>query len=207
MHNAKFEKQSYLIAMIILVLVIIGLIICIDCLIKNPKTIIEEVIVEKIVEVPVEKEVIVEVEKEIVVEVEKEPTYTYEVTSVEREMLARLLYREANTESMECQYAIVSVIINRWQSGMWGDTLAEVVYAPNQFEPANLIYCTEPTEQNYEAVDYVLKNGVTLPDYVMYFRADWGFSNVWDDYQEYRKIDHVCFGYMEQDKVNFEGEI
>ena len=195
-----FKQQSYWCAILILVFVIIGLVICLDISIKNPKTIVEEVIVEKIIEVPVEKEVIIEVEKEIIVEVEKEPTYTYEVTSVEREMLARLLYREANTESAECQRAIVSVIINRWLSGMWGDTLTEVVYSPNQFEPANLIYCTEPTEQNYEAVDYVLRYGSTLPDYVMYFRADWGFSNVWYDYQEYRKIDDVCFGYMEKDK-------
>ena len=179
---------------------IIGLVVWIDVLYQNPK--IEEVIVETIVEVPVEveKEVIIEVEKEVIIEIEKEPTYAYNITSAEREMLARLLYREANTESVECQHAIVSVIINRWQSGMWGETLTEVVYSPDQFEPANLIYCTTPTEQNYEAVDYVLKYGVTIPSYVMYFRADWGFSNVWYDYQEYRKIDNVCFGYMEKDK-------
>jgi spore germination cell wall hydrolase CwlJ-like protein len=201
-----FKQQTYLGIIVVLIMIIVGLMVCIDVLLQNPKTIIEEVVVEKIVEVPVEVEKEVIVEKEIIVEVEIEPQYAYQVTSVEREMLARLLYREANTESMECQHAIVSVIINRWQSGMWGNTLTEVVYAPDQFEPANLIYCTEPTEQNYEAVDYVLKHGVTIPDYVMYFRADWGFSNVWDGYQEYKKIDDVCFGYMEKDKVVFEGE-
>ena len=63
---------------------------------------------------------IVEKEKEVIVEVEKEPTYTHNITHAEREMLARLVYREANIESLECQMAVVSVVINRWQDGRWG---------------------------------------------------------------------------------------
>ena len=131
----------------------------------------------KIKEVEVLKEVVVEVEKEVVVEVVKEPTYKHNVTSAEREMLARIVHREANTESLECQKAIVSVVINRWQDGRWGNTLKEVIYAPHQFSPSGLIYKTTPTETNYRAVDYVLKNGSTLPKYVMFFRANFGFSN------------------------------
>jgi hypothetical protein len=175
-------------------------------LINNPKIIIEEKEVPVEVIVEVEKEVIVEVEKEIIVEkevvveveVEKEPTFTHKVTSEEREMLARLLYREGNTESIDCQRAIVSVIINRWTSGMWGSTLSEVVYSPYQFEPAPMLSYTTPTETNYEVVDYILKNGVTIPEHVMYFRLDYHFS--WDGYVPYQKIDDVCFGYMAKDK-------
>ena len=141
-----------------------------------------------------------EVEKNVVVEITKDHTYKYNVTSAEREMLARLVYLEANTESLECQMAIVSVVINRWQNGMWGDTLEDVVYYPYQFTPSGLIDKTTPTETNYAAVDYVLQNGATLPSYVMYFRADWGFSNVWDEYVEHEKIDNVCFGYFLKDK-------
>lgn len=111
-----------------------------------------------------------------IVLVEVEPQPVYNVTSVEREMLARLVFREANTESIECQQAVVSVVINRWLSGMWGATLEEVIYSPQQFAPANLIYRTTPTETNYEAVDYVLENGVIIPEYVMYFRLDYHFS-------------------------------
>ena len=132
-----------------------------------------------------------------IVLVEVEPQFAYNVTSVEREMLARLVFREANTESIECQQAVASVVINRWLSGMWGDTLEEVIYSPQQFSPASLIYCTTPTEINYEAVDYVLENGVTIPEYVMYFRLDYHFS--WHGYHAYKKIDHTCFGYMEKD--------
>ena len=138
------------------------------------------------------------VEEVVIVATNSTSEVAYNITSVEREMLARLVFREGNTESIECQRAIVSVVINRWQNGAWGDTLEEVVYAKNQFEPANLLYCTTPLEQNYEAVDYVLKNGVTVPEYVMYFRANKHFG--WDGYKAYRKIDHTYFGYMEKDK-------
>ena len=148
----------------------------------------------------IEKEVIVEVEKESIVEVVKEPTYIYNITSVEREMLARLVYREANTESLECQMAIVSVIINRWQDGRWGNALKDVVYYPHQFSPANLLYQTTPTELNYTAVDLVLQNGCTLSPYVLFFRANHHFD--WEGYKPYTQIDYTCFGYFVADKDN-----
>ena len=136
-------------------------------------------------------------EPEITNGIGREQEYAYDITSVEREMLARLVYREANTESIECQKAIISVVINRWQSGLWGDTLEEVVYAKNQFAPANLLYCTTPTETNYEVVDEIIENGITIPEYIFYFRADYHFK--WDGYKAYKKIDNTCFGYMEKD--------
>ena len=148
----------------------------------------------------IEKEIIVEVEKEIITEVVKEPIYVYNITSTEREMLARLVYREANIESLECQMAIVSVVINRWQDGRWGDTIADVIYAPNQFTPSNLLYQTTPSELNYTAVDLVLQNGCTLPPYCMYFRADHHFN--WQGYKPYTQIDYTCFGYFVADKDN-----
>lgn len=175
----------------------------------NPKveTVIQREVNEIEVEVPVYKEIekIVEVEKvvevEKIVEVEVEPQYTYNITSAEREMLARLVYREANIESLECQKAVVSVVINRLNSGYWGNTLKDVIYAPNQFTPAGLIWQTTPTEKNYQAVDEVLKDGVTLPPYVLYFRADFHFD--WNGYNPYIQIDKTYFGYTDKDKTRF----
>jgi spore germination cell wall hydrolase CwlJ-like protein len=144
------------------------------------------------------KEIIKEIEKEVIVEVEKQSAYIYSITSTEREMLARLIYREANTESLECQMAVASVVINRWQDGRWGDTLEEVIYSPYQFAPANLLYKTTPTELNYVAVDLVLQNGCTLEPHVMYFRANHHFD--WDGYRSYTQVDFTCFGYFEADR-------
>ena len=154
----------------------------------NPRT---EIIVQTKTET-VEIEKIVEVE----VPVEVEPTYIHNITSEEREMLARLVYLEARGESLDCQKAIISVVINRWQHGYWGDTLKEVVYAENQFTPAPVIKNTTPKEEQYEAVDYVLKYGCTLPKYVVYFRAD--YDHQWDDYIPYTVIDSTYFGYAEK---------
>ena len=176
------QKRAYYCIIIKLISIIILLCIIIAIIPKKAETI----------------EVIKEVEKEVIVEVEKEPTYKYNITSTEREMLARLLYREANIESLECQMAVVSVVINRWQDGRWGDTLEDVIYSPYQFTPANLLYKTTPTELNYTAVDLVLQNGCTLPPYVMYFRADHHFD--WDEYKPYTQIDYTCFGYFEADR-------
>ena len=88
----EYEKQTYLKVIVSLIGMIILLVLYID--IQPPKIETVEVIKE------------VEVEKEKIVTVEKEPTYKYSVSSVEREMLARLVYLEANTESLECQRAV-----------------------------------------------------------------------------------------------------
>ena len=143
---------------------------------------------------------IVEIEKEKIIEVEKEPTYKYNISSVEREMLARLVYLEANTENLECQQAVASVVINRWLSKQWGNTIASVIYSRYQFSPAGMIYKTTPTETNYVAVDHVLKNGSILPKYCLFFRSGHCFSDIWEGYAGYAKIDDIYFGYFMADK-------
>ncbi len=182
----EYEKQTYLKIIASLIGMVILLILYID--VRPPKIETVEVVKE------------IEVEKEKIVEVEKEPTYKYSISSVEREMLARLVYLEANTENLECQQAVASVVINRWQNGKWGNTIASVIYARYQFSPSGLIYKTTPTETNYVAVDHVLKNGSILPKYCMYFRSDYGFSKYWDGYAEYHQINNMYFGYFLADK-------
>lgn len=178
--------------------------IIIVCMFFSPRVVIEEkevpIKIETIKEVPVEVEVIVEkeVEKEVIVEVEVKPKYTYSITSEEREMLARLVYLESNIESLECQKAVASVVINRLNSGHWGTSIKEVIYAEGQFSPAKLIKQTTPTELNYQAVDEVLKHGTTVPDWVMYFRAYYHFS--YTGYIPYTHIDNTYFGGHEWDK-------
>ena len=190
MGNNKKNKLIFNIICVLICIILIQFIIII-CLINKEPTVITE-----------EKEVIVPyqtvIEKEIIVEVEKEQTYMYDITSEEREMLARLVYREANTESIECQKAVVSVVINRWKSGQWGNTLEDVVYAKSQFSPSDLLYKTTPNETNYNAVDEVIKNGTTLPEYILYFRSDYHFN--WNGYNSYAKIGDTCFGYLSKDK-------
>ena len=113
-------------------------------------------------------------------------------------MIARLLYREAGAASLECQKMVVSVIFNRYDAAGEGTSLSDIVYAKGQFTPASLLYRTTPTEQNYEAVDYVVKNGSVLPPYVRFFRADYHFN--WSGYVGYTSLDGTYFGYLTRDK-------
>ena len=162
---------------------------------NNPQ--VKEVEIQTIV--TVEKETIVEVEKVVTTEVyiEAEPTPHYKITNVEREMLARLLYREAGAASLECQKMVISVIFNRYDAANGEKTLEEIIYQKGQFQPAHLISSTTPTELNYQAVDEVVMNGVTIPYYVKYFRANYHFN--WDGYVGYANLDGTYFGYMSND--------
>lgn len=181
------------IAIILSSIIIIALIGYIFYLRNNPitKEVEKEVIVETIVTVEVEKIVT----SEVYITVEPEPFY--KVTDVEREMLARLVYREAGDSSLECQKMVISVVFNRYIAANGTMTLEEIIYQPGQFTPAPLIYKTTPTELNYQAVDEVIMYGSILPYYIRFFRADYHFD--WNGYVGYTDLDGTYFGYLTKD--------
>lgn len=135
---------------------------------------------------------------------EPEVTTYYNITAEERDMLATLCYLEASICSPECQRAVVSVIFNRLESGKWRKdmnkdgviTLYDIVYYPNAFSPSGLIdsYKNKTTLDCYDAVDYVIANGPTVPTEVRYFRLGYDFN--WDNYVNYTIMDNVYFGYF-----------
>lgn len=77
-------------------------------------------------------------------------TYRSPITLSEEDinLLATIVTLESGGESYEGQLAVANVIINRLQSGHWGTTVADVVYAPYQFS------CTSSP-----MLDYYLANG------------------------------------------------
>ena len=138
--------------------------------------------------------------------VEEIPKTYYNITEEEKELLARLVTCEASICSVECQKDVCSVVFNRLDSDKWKRdmnndgqiTLYDIVYYPNAFSPTingALDKCSTPCKSAYEAVDYVIENGPTVPTYVRYFRTDHDFS--WDGYKNYKVIDNVYFGYFE----------
>ena len=121
--------------------------------------------------------------------------YKINISSGDIDLIAKLLYLEGRGESEECQKAIVSVIINRLNSGYWGNTYRDVIYAKNQFEPVKYISKTTASQKQYEVIEYVMKNGTTLPGYVFYFRANYFF----DWCISYKQIDNTFFSYTKKD--------
>ena len=104
---------------------------------------------------------------EPVAEPEPEPRYE-EITAEERELLARVVYAESNTETLEGQIAVAQVVLNRVRSESFPDTVSEVIYQERQFSTAPILDSVTPTENNYEAVDLAFELEV-VPYDVLYF--------------------------------------
>ena len=123
----------------------------------------------------------------------EEPEPYYEVTDYERELLERLVYHEGNTESIECQKAIASVVFNRLydEYHRFGSSIEEVIYAPGQFTVASYLFRDEPNETNKEAVDWVIWNGPSIDEKIQFFRSKYYFSWV----EPAMNIDNTYFSY------------
>lgn len=140
--------------------------------------------------------------------VETQPD-SYLLTDENLVLLAKTIFLEAGIESYECKEAVASVIINRLNTGRWGETLHDVIYAPSQFAVAKNIEKTVPYscpeapyyekskefisrwDDCFAAAEYVLVHGSTLPANVLYFRANYYF----DWATPYTQIDHTYFSY------------
>lgn len=68
--------------------------------------------------------------------VKTKPAVTASVS--ERECLARAMYFESNRSSTEGMLAVGSVVMNRVESGRYGNSICNVVGAPRQFAPGVL---------------------------------------------------------------------
>lgn len=109
------------------------------------------------------------------------PAPKYNATENELETLVTLAYLEAGGESDSVIRCIVEVVFNRLASGIWGETLTDVIYATGEFDPApyisdfetggNLII-EDKLDEIRDIVWDVYYSGVSIPERVMFFRTD-----------------------------------
>ena len=89
-------------------------------------------------------------------------------------ILAHVICGEAqNCDELEQEY-VASVVINRKNSDLFPNTLAEVVFQDNPLQYActqDGNYYKEPTETNWEVAQRILYNGSVLPADVVYQSA------------------------------------
>lgn len=114
------------------------------------------------------------------------------LTEEEKRDFAALVYLEAGGESYECMKTVASVIVNRMTNNNL--SLYDVIYAANQFEPANNIPYTTPSEEAVNAVNEIVQNGPCVPKNVTFFRASY-YHNWSDLIQPYTVIDNTYFSY------------
>lgn len=128
------------------------------------------------------------------VQEELESTPYIDATNKEIHELACLIWLEGRGESVECQEAIASVVVNRYTTNPDKyDNLLDVIYEKNQFSPAHLIYRTEPTEVQIEAARKVVTEGPTIPEYVTFFRAH--YYHKWKNQVPYKCMGSTYFSY------------
>ena len=102
-----------------------------------------------------------------------ENEYSYCVTDEEYNLLLRVCMSECGGkygEPLEGKIAVVETILNR--SEIYGKSIEEVVYEPNQYSTSDN---GEPDETVREAVDIALSSN-TYPDDMIYFRAGYYHS-------------------------------
>ncbi len=156
---------------------------------------------EETTEAPVvESPVVVEPEQTVPTDnqVTVETTYRAPITLTAEEinLVASIVTLECGYEPYEGQLAVANVILNRLQSGIWGSTVSDVIYAPNQFSTAyasNLSYYLEngAKESCVQAVNEALAGTNNIGSY-MSFRPTYAAS--YDSYESYTTIgNHVFF--------------
>lgn len=68
-------------------------------------------------------------------------------------LMAKLVFAEAQGEPYEGQVAVAAVLLNRLASPLYPNTMAGIIYQPQQFEPvANGAINNIPNNSAYEAV-------------------------------------------------------
>lgn len=101
------------------------------------------------------------------------------LTAEERELMASVIWVEAQGESAEGQQAVAEVILNRLYSDRYPNTLRNVIYAENQFRSVPYLKDAEPTQAQYQAIDRAIYGPYVLPDNVFFFATYAATDNVW----------------------------
>ena len=103
------------------------------------------------------------------------------ITDEDREILYKITSAERGGGTQEQQEYVVSVILNRVLCSGFPNTVREVVFAPNQFEPVSngAFDAAVPSDVTIAAVDNVIENGGTAKTAVYFMtpaaalRQDW----------------------------------
>ena len=102
-----------------------------------------------------------------------------ELTMEEENLLARLVWVEAQGECFEGQQAVAEVILNRLVAEGFQNTVNGVIYAENQFRSVPFLEDAEPTSIQYEAIERALEGPYVLPIDVYHFATYQVNDNVW----------------------------
>ena len=102
-----------------------------------------------------------------------------QLTYEERQLLAKVIWVEAQGECEEGQQAVAEVVLNRMASPNFGDTLKGVIYGEGQFRSVPFLDKAEPYQAQYEAIERAIYGPYILPEDVVHFATYPTNNNVW----------------------------
>ena len=102
-----------------------------------------------------------------------------ELTYEEQELIAKVIWVEAQGECAEGQQAVAEIVLNRLISDQFGDTVNDVIYSEGQFRSVPRIPDATPWQAQYDALDAALYGEPILPKDVYYFAREATNENVW----------------------------
>lgn len=109
-----------------------------------------------------------------------EPRYPDLTLSREdEELLAKLIWAEAQSEPFEGQQAIAEVVLNRVIADNFPNTVHDVLYAPDQFKAIGQIHAAKPTHVQYEAIRRAQYGPYVADKDVVFFSTGAVNGNVW----------------------------
>lgn len=99
----------------------------------------------------------------------------YYPSTYERQLLERLVECEAGAESLTGKIAVANVVLNRIKSEKFPDSISDVIYQKNQFEPAitGVINTKTPSEESKKAVKMAFMGERAVGSDILYFWASW----------------------------------
>ncbi len=95
-----------------------------------------------------------------------------ELTYEEQELIAKVIWVEAQGECAEGQQAVAEVILNRLVSGKFGSSVKSIIYAEGQFRSVPKIPEATPWQAQYDALDAALYGVPILDKDVYYFATE-----------------------------------
>ena len=104
-----------------------------------------------------------------------------ELTAEEKQLLARVVWVEAQGECAEGQQAVAEVVLNRMHSEEFGNTLKGVIYAQGQFRSVPFLDDATPYQAQYEAIEKAIYGPYVLPENVFYFATYPATEEIWGE--------------------------
>lgn len=102
-----------------------------------------------------------------------------ELTLEEQNLLARMVWVEAQGEPFEGQQAVAEVVLNRLVAENFPNSINSVIYAENQFRSTAFLEDAEPTSIQYEAIERALEGPYVLSIDVVYFATFPVTEKIW----------------------------